>query len=1240
MKIVTALSSASVLAVLVGLLSPVLLGAEALSVAAPDGKMLSVEALEDGLFRVRLAADGAAASESLLNRYGMIEGDWKGPAAFRRSASGFETAEAKVSVADGVMTLRSKVSAANVTVAPKVVGKGFSVRFSLADGERIYGLGDASRRGIMRRPGKYDIWVSNNTCNIPIPMTLSSAGWGLLLNCTWRHAWDVGEADPSAMTCTAEEGPVDFYVFVGRGYPALLDAYTRLTGRSALLPAFGYGLSFVCNQHIDQFNLVNDAMRFREYDLPCDVLGLEPGWMEKFYDRSVHKRFDRSKFSFPFWAPTAEFTWPSALRRIGFKLSLWLCCNYDLTRYEEQCVKGVPPQTKAQQAADGRKDQAWTDVRITGEKDAKRKYPWGISGMEVIERDVEDDYPEGELPWFWHLRKFVDRGARCFKLDGANQLGPSKRDWANGRPHAEIKNAYPVIYDKQMGRGYEEYTGRRAMVYSASGYVGVQRYVATWAGDTGGGVGSLMSILNLGVSGHSNQTCDMDIDNPASVHYGVLQPWSQINNWDAWCQPWLYPPEKTAMIRDYIHLRYRLIPYLYGTAANASRTGWPAMRMLPFAYPENPAYDKVPNTYMLGDSLLVSVFTNRTEIPPGTWYDWRTDKPVTGPCTRTEELTDSWGGGLYVKAGGIVPTWPKKSHIEKGWNEEVIVEAWPGADGAAELYEDDGDSLDYRKGGYALTPLKLTAEGSAVRFTVGRRTGSFAGMPATRRMKVRLHAPFGVVEKDLGEVGADGATVLFPNAGAQALVPAPRSFVLTGGVCRLKDPAADVRFTKDASLPAEGYRLEVREDEVAVASSDDAGAFYALQTLRQLGRSKVPCLKIEDAPAFGWRGFMLDEGRHFFGKETVKRCLDQMAAHKLNVFHWHLTEDQGWRLAIDRFPELVKYGAVRPESVAHGCTGVPSRDKANLRTNGEQYGPYFYTAADVKEILAYAAARHIRVVPEIELPGHAKALLAAHPEFSCTGRHPRHPAVLHGVQDEVLCAGNDAAIAYLERVLDYVCELFPSAYVHIGGDECPKGAWKKCPKCQARIKANGLKNEDALQAWVTRHFTDYLAKKGRRAVGWDEVFAGNPGKETVIHAWHIEHEGKFGLLAAEAGYPTIVSDLLRTYFSVPQGVEDDPFTYLSPGMKVSLAQSYDFDPYRGMTPAARKNVIGAECCMWSECTWNLYDLEWKLYPRLCAFAEAVWTAPAAPRDFADFERRMAVHRKRLIKAGVNCAPLK
>ena len=477
---------------------------------------------------------------------------------------------------------------------------------------------------------------------------------------------------------------------------------------------------------------------------------------------------------------------------------------------------------------------------------------------------------------------------------------------------------------------------------------------------------------------------------------------------------------------------------------------------------------------------------------------------------------------------------------------------------------------------------------------------------------------------------------LLPLLAALTLIPAPRSVVETGGTCPLTNLTANVRFEKDATLPPEGYRLTVGRDGATVASADDAGAFYALKTLKQLGGGNVPCVRIEDAPAFGWRGLMLDEGRHFFGKETVKHVLDLMADHKLNVFHWHLTEDQGWRLSIDRFPELVRYGAVRPESVAVGHTGHVSHvSRKDAVMNGEPYGPFFYTKDDVREILAYAAERHIRVVPEIELPGHVRALLAAHPEFSCRGDLPRVPRTVNDIEDEVLCAGNDAAIRFLEQVLDEVCALFPDAFIHIGGDECPKARWKACPKCQARIRALGLGDEAALQGWVTKHFTDYLARKGRRAIGWDEVVEGNPDKATVIHVWH---DAK-GLKAAEAGYDVVVSAVSSTYFSVPQGTADDPFTYLSPGMRCDLGKAYGFDPYGTLSEKARRHVIGAECCMWSACTWNRFDLDFKLWPRACAFAEAVWTHPAAPRDFADFKTRMAAHRKRLIAAHVVCAPL-
>lgn len=734
-----------------------------------DGTDLRVDVLADNLFRVRKswtnANDAAIWTESGLNRYGILKETWPA-AAFTRTGGTVATTAAELSVdaAQGTLRLKSRISAADVAIAPRTVGKGFAISFGLAKDERIYGLGDSGRDNLMRRGHRFDLWIRNNLCNIPIPMALSRNGWGVLLNSTWRHAFDCGAKDPDALICEANEGEIDFYVFTGRDYRELLDIYTQLSGRPALLPIWGYGFTYVCNQNIDQFALMNEVMNFRDRDLPCDVIGLEPGWMKKFYDNSIYKEWHSDRFYFPYWAPKGDHTWVGAMKRLGAKLSLWLCCDYDLFRYEEQCAAGLAKASGRQVEVPAGVTETWEDDRInpgaakkTAQKPSRHK--------EAMYRNLncpEDDVPDGLLPWFEHLKKFVDQGAQCFKLDGCNQFGEHpNRAWANGRSDEEMHNLYSDVYDKQMARGYEAYTGRRAMVYSAGGYAGVQQFVATWAGDTGGGAKPLASLLNLGISGHSNQSCDMTIGDVQSLHFGFLQTWSQQNNWDYWQQPWLYPPERVAVFKAYDQLRYRLLPYLYTAAAEAARTGWPVMRALPFVYPDDPAYDACVTTYLLGPDLLVSAFTPKISIPPGTWYDWRTGEPVTGPTVRDVKVTPSWGGSLYVRAGAIMPMWPQKYHVEKGWNEAVELHVWPGADGAGELYEDDGISLDYRAGKGARTALTLK-NGF---LTVGMRVGSFAGMPATRQMKAVFHAPGGATTTvDLGAVGAAGTRVPVPSA--------------------------------------------------------------------------------------------------------------------------------------------------------------------------------------------------------------------------------------------------------------------------------------------------------------------------------------------------------------------------------------------------------------------------------------------------------------------------------------------
>ena len=478
-----------------------------------------------------------------------------------------------------------------------------------------------------------------------------------------------------------------------------------------------------------------------------------------------------------------------------------------------------------------------------------------------------------------------------------------------------------------------------------------------------------------------------------------------------------------------------------------------------------------------------------------------------------------------------------------------------------------------------------------------------------------------------------------------ALVPMPQSVKELQGCVRYSAPV----YEQDASLGHEAYRLRVGDNGIVITSSSKAGAFYAEKTLAQLRQAdgSYPAVEIEDWPAYPWRGFLLDEGRHFFGKETVKRVLDLMAYHKLNVFHWHLTEDQGWRIDVPGMPELVKYGSVRPESPSHDATLKKLADYQyrSESLNGIPYGPYFYSESDLREIVAYAKERHIKVVPEIDMPGHALAILAAYPKLACFPENIKRRMAWPdwGIFADVLCVGNDDTLGFLYRVLDYVCDVFPSDVIHIGGDECPFVNWAKCPKCQARMKAEGLKEAKELQGWLTTKVAEYLAKKGRRIMGWDEILAGNVPQSAIGQSWRTSNRNGSGTdlvsggLGAERGHDMVMTPHDETYYAYQQGLGEDPFA--RDGEVLPLEKAYSFDPARSVSPSAKKRILGSEACLWSEYIWNEYDLAWRAWPRTCAMAEVLWRNPA-PRDYSDFEKRMEVHRKRLIRMGVNCAPLK
>ena len=469
-----------------------------------------------------------------------------------------------------------------------------------------------------------------------------------------------------------------------------------------------------------------------------------------------------------------------------------------------------------------------------------------------------------------------------------------------------------------------------------------------------------------------------------------------------------------------------------------------------------------------------------------------------------------------------------------------------------------------------------------------------------------------------------------------AIIPAPQKMSVTGGECLLKGAP---KVEKVASIPPEGYELSVTKDGVTIRCSDDAGAFYAKMTLAQIEtvdpktkQKSYPCVEITDAPKFKWRGVLLDTARHFLGKTAILRIIDEMAWYKFNVLQIHFTDGDSWTIEIPEFPELIKQGVVR------GRTGF---------VYGEKLQPFYYSTKDIQEIVAYAAARHVKVVPEIEMPGHFEAALRAYPSMKC-----KCPG-----GGRVFCIGNPETVRFAEKVFDRVCELFPSDVIHFGGDECTRKFWKECPVCQAHIKREGLKGVEEIQPWLTRHLVEYLAKKGRRAIGWDEIFlssswekwedfkkAGGDSfnsllpKTTMGMCWR---PWGAGALAANRGYEIVRCPTSYCYFDYNQGLPEDPFfPYFGRG-GVTLEKVYCFDVLEGVEPQARKNVVGGQCCNWGERTPNITMLEWKLWPRALALSEALWTYPdPAKRDFSEFSQRADTHRLRLIRSHVNCAPLK
>ena len=425
---------------------------------------------------------------------------------------------------------------------------------------------------------------------------------------------------------------------------------------------------------------------------------------------------------------------------------------------------------------------------------------------------------------------------------------------------------------------------------------------------------------------------------------------------------------------------------------------------------------------------------------------------------------------------------------------------------------------------------------------------------------------------------------------------------------------------------AEGYTLEVTEKGVVIEAKTKAGLLFGVQTLRQLipnkGEAELACMKIEDYPRFAWRGLHLDVSRHFFDVKQVKRFLDIMAMYKFNRFHWHLTDDQGWRIEIKSHPELTQVGAWRK--------GKGFVDNQRLGFNVEDGTPYggYYTQDDIREVVKYAAKLGISVLPEIDLPGHSIAAITACPQVFCFPNDKKEVRLEGGVSDGVMCAGKEETFALLQDVLDEVISLFPFEYVHLGGDEAPKDGWKKCPDCQARITAEKLDDENELQGYFMKRLEKYINSKGRKMIGWDEIMEGGVSKTATVMSWRGVLPG---MEAAQGGNDVIMTPGSYVYLNHPQSV--NPVTQTT-GDVIDLRTVYEFEPVPNeISGKAAKHIIGVQACQWTEHTPNEFVLYYKEYPRAIALAEVAWSEKNA-RNWRDFYSRLQKHLPLLEHYGV------
>lgn len=721
-----------------------------------DGLTVSVEACSESIFRIKVSPRKDF-TESLMERYELIKTDWsevKTDISDKGGVWTLKTPEYSLAInkKTGVMTVKDSKGGKvirEVRFLPekeglcgemrsfinekyadlKVADNGGGIigddngkfgevdkheipaadavsilSISMEDGERFYGGGSTSRDHIQHRGEFLRMWTTYQQTEIPMPFMMSSRGWGVYNNSTRKSFFDIGNQQKSKFNIINTFDEADFYLMMGKDMPAILNEYTLVTGRTYVLPKWAYGLCFGPNMREEQFDILNDAVRFRQFDVPCDVFWLEPQWMEKRYDFSTKKKWNYDRFSpEPYWL---QDQYPKTmhnrlfigkLRSMGFHLGLWLCEEYDLSIQEEDII-----------------------AERTGGK---------LSGQEH---------------WMDHLTVFMDQGVEGFKLDPARTIdNHTNWEYYNGRTDKEMHNLNQVLLPKQMRELGRKYNGKRTWHHYCGGWSGTQRWTASTSGDNGGGKTALYDQLNLGMSGFLNTSCDvMSVPRELEMqglHFGLFLPWVQINSWFSMMHPFYYAKEEQDIYRFYVKLRYSLAPYIYSMALEAAQNGMPIVRSMPLCFPEDRNCDDMTYQYMFGDNFCVGIFTNEIYLPKGTWTDaWSGEKIVSKGETFTREYPSNRAGLLFIREGAIIPTQPDVEYLGARPFDRVILKVYPHGDSAYTMLDDDGESYEYENGGVASTLFESHERDGGVEVVVNPVQGSFKGMPSEREYSFRI----------------------------------------------------------------------------------------------------------------------------------------------------------------------------------------------------------------------------------------------------------------------------------------------------------------------------------------------------------------------------------------------------------------------------------------------------------------------------------------------------------------------